>query len=168
MVAYLAMLVGSFLQSPKTLQIRKNFLSSSLNIWNVSFKCKPLIFVKGFYQVKKIEDAWFTIWTTGVESRPPTNPGLISVHVKKGCVGRCGFRTWSRGGPASEIESCQCSWAESCEWSKLSVAGIQGPLKGPGSFLLKYAFSHILETLFPSFVTSTSTPKTKTSTFNLY
>ena len=56
MVAYLAMLVGSFLQSPKILQIHKNFLSLSLNIWNVSFKCKPLVIQKGFCQEKKIED----------------------------------------------------------------------------------------------------------------
>ena len=38
------------------------------------------------------------------------------------------------GGPASEAESCQRSGAESCERSELSVAGVQGPLKGPGSF----------------------------------
>ena len=36
--------------------------------------------------------------------------------------------------PASEAESCQCSKAESCERSEHSAAGVQGPLKGPGSF----------------------------------
>ena len=38
------------------------------------------------------------------------------------------------GAPASEAESCQRSGAESCERSELSAAGVQGPLKGPGSF----------------------------------
>ena len=35
-----------------------------------------------------------------------------------------------------------------------------GPQKAPGFLMLKYAFSHILETLFLSFLTPTSTPKT--------
>ena len=43
-------------------------------------------------------------------------------------------RIWSRGGPASEAESCWCSEAESCKQSEQSVARVQGPLKGPGSF----------------------------------
>ena len=67
-----------------------------------------------------------------------------------------------RGAPASEAESCRCSEAESCERSEHSAAGVQGPLKGPGSFgflMLKYAFSHILETLFLLFLTSILTPK---------
>ena len=38
------------------------------------------------------------------------------------------------GGPASEAESCRCSEAELCKRSKQSVAGVQDPLKGPGSF----------------------------------
>ena len=38
------------------------------------------------------------------------------------------------GGPASEAESCRRSEAESCERSEHSAAGVQGPLKGPGSF----------------------------------
>ena len=38
------------------------------------------------------------------------------------------------GGSASEAESCRCSEAESCEQSEHSAAGVQGPLKGPGSF----------------------------------
>ena len=36
--------------------------------------------------------------------------------------------------PASEAESCRHSEAESCERSEHSVAGVQGPLKGTGSF----------------------------------
>ena len=53
---------------------------------------------------------------------------------------------------------------------ELSAAEVQGPLKGLGSFwvlMLKYAFSHILETLFLSFLISTSAPKGKTSTLNI-
>ena len=38
------------------------------------------------------------------------------------------------GAPASEAESCRCSEAESLEGSEHSVARVQGPLKGPGSF----------------------------------
>ena len=49
-------------------------------------------------------------------------------------VHRCGSRIWSRGAPASESDSCRCSEAESYERSEQCVAGIQGQLKGPGSF----------------------------------
>ena len=38
------------------------------------------------------------------------------------------------GDPASETESYRRSKAESRERSKQSAAGVQGPLKGPGSF----------------------------------
>ena len=38
------------------------------------------------------------------------------------------------GGPASEAESCRHSEAESCERSEHCAAGVQGLLKGPGSF----------------------------------
>ena len=38
------------------------------------------------------------------------------------------------GGPASEAESCRHSEAESRKRSEHSAAGVQGPLKGPGSF----------------------------------
>ena len=38
------------------------------------------------------------------------------------------------GAPASEAESCRCSEAESRERSEHSAAGVQGPLKCPGSF----------------------------------
>ena len=48
--------------------------------------------------------------------------------------GRCGSRIWSRGAPGSEAESCRCSEAESCKQSEQIAAGVQGPLKGPGSF----------------------------------
>ena len=38
------------------------------------------------------------------------------------------------GGPASEAESCRRSEVESREQSEHSAAGVQGLLKGPGSF----------------------------------
>ena len=38
------------------------------------------------------------------------------------------------GAPASEAESCRHSEAELRERSEHSAAGVQGPLKGPGSF----------------------------------
>ena len=38
------------------------------------------------------------------------------------------------GAPASAAESCRCSEAESRERSEQYAAGVQGPLKGPGSF----------------------------------
>ena len=38
------------------------------------------------------------------------------------------------GAPGAKGESCRGSEAESREQSKQFVAGVQGPLKGPGSF----------------------------------
>ena len=38
------------------------------------------------------------------------------------------------GGPAPEAESCRRSKADLHERSKQSAAGVQGSLKGPGSF----------------------------------
>ena len=38
------------------------------------------------------------------------------------------------GAPASEAESCRHSEVELRERSEHSAAGVQGPLKGPGSF----------------------------------
>ena len=55
------------------------------------------------------------------------------------------------GGPGPEAESCRHSEAELCEQSEQFVAGVQGLLKALEAFgflMLKYAFSHILETLF--------------------
>ena len=50
-------------------------------------------------------------------------------------MSRCGSRIWSRGGtPGPEAESCQRSEAESRERSEQFAAGVQGLLKGPGSF----------------------------------
>ena len=38
------------------------------------------------------------------------------------------------GAPGAEAESCRRSEVESCEGSEQFAAGVQGPLKGPGSF----------------------------------
>ena len=69
---------------------------------------------------------------------------------------RCGSRIRSRGGPVSE--------AESCRHSKASIlrSGSRARLRALEAFgflMLKYAFSHILETLFLLFLTSILTPK---------
>ena len=58
----------------------------------------------------------------------------MSVNKLLTLINRCGSRIWSRGAPASKAESCQCSEAKLCERSEQSVAGVQGLLKGPGSF----------------------------------
>ena len=64
------------------------------------------------------------------------------------------------GGPASEAESCRRSKAESRERSEHSAAGVRlRALEAFGFLMLKYAFSHILETLFLLFLTSILTPK---------
>ena len=66
-----------------------------------------------------------------------------------------------KGGPASEAESCQLREVELGEQSEQSAARVQGPLKALEAFgflMLKYAFSHILETPFLSFLTSILTP----------
>ena len=60
------------------------------------------------------------------------------------------------GGPASEAESCRRSEA-SILWPG-SRARLRA-LEAFGFLMLKYAFSHILETLFPLFLTSILTPK---------
>ena len=80
---------------------------------------------------------------------------------------RCGSRIWSGGGPASEAESCRRSEAESRKRSEHSAAGVQGPLKGPGSFwvfdaqicILTHSRDFLMSILFLLFKTSILTPK---------
>ena len=65
------------------------------------------------------------------------------------------------GAPASEAESCRHSEAESREQSQQSAAGVQGLLKGPGSFWVFNAQICILthsRDSFLSFLTSILTP----------
>ena len=67
---------------------------------------------------------------------------------------RCGSRIWSKGGPqllrpkvADVMKQAICS------------RGLKRALEAFGFLMLKYAFSHILETLFLSFLTSILTLK---------
>ena len=76
---------------------------------------------------------------------------------------RCGSRIWSRGGP----QLLRPKVADIAKRSRASEASILRPgsrarlraLEAFGSLMLKYAFSHILETLFLLFLTSILTPK---------
>ena len=66
------------------------------------------------------------------------------------------------GAPASEAESCRHSEAESRERASILRPGSRARLRALEAFgflMLKYAFSHILETLFLLFLTSILTPK---------
>ena len=76
---------------------------------------------------------------------------------------RCGSRIWSRGGP----QLLRPKVADVAKRSRASEASILRPgsrarlraLEAFGFLMLKYAFSHILETLFLLFKTSILTPK---------
>ena len=76
---------------------------------------------------------------------------------------RCGSRIWSRGGP----QLLRPKVADIAKRSRASEASILWPgsrarlraLEAFGFLMLKYAFSHILETLFLLFLTSILTPK---------
>ena len=76
---------------------------------------------------------------------------------------RCGSRIWSRGGP----QLLRPKVADIAKRSRASEASILRPgsrarlraLEAFGFLMLKYAFSHILETLFLLFLTSILTPK---------
>ena len=75
---------------------------------------------------------------------------------------RCGSRIWSRGG----AHLLRPKVADVAKWSRVSEASILWPgsrahlraLEAFGFLMLKYAFSHILETLFLLFKTSILTP----------
>ena len=60
------------------------------------------------------------------------------------------------GAPASEAESCRHSEASNL---RLGSRAHLRALEAFGFLMLKYTFSHILETLFLSFLTSILTPK---------
>ena len=76
--------------------------------------------------------------------------------------GRCGSRIWSRGGP----QLLRPKVADVAKRSRASEASILRPgsrarlraLEAFGFLMLKYAFSHILETLFLLFLSSILTP----------
>ena len=84
---------------------------------------------------------------------------FVDLHI---CL-RCGSRIWSRGGP----QLLRPKVADIAKRSRASEASILRPgsrarlraLEAFGFLMLKYAFSHILETLFLLFLTSILTPK---------
>ena len=75
---------------------------------------------------------------------------------------RCGSRIWSRGGAQllrpkiADVVKRSCASEVSNLWPG-SRARLRA-LEAFGFLMLKYAFSHILETLFLSFLTSILTP----------
>ena len=79
------------------------------------------------------------------------------------CGSRCGSRIWSRGGP----QLLRPTVADVAKRSRASEASILQPgsrahlraLEAFGFLMLKYAFSHTLDTLFLLFLTSILTPK---------
>ena len=88
---------------------------------------------------------------------------FIEIKCKIHITLRCGSRIWSRGGP----QLLRPKVADVAKRSRASEASILWPgsrarlraLEAFGFLMLKYAFSHILETLFLLFLTSILTPK---------
>ena len=75
---------------------------------------------------------------------------------------RCGSRIWSRGGQLLRLKVADV--AKRSRASEVSILrpesrALKRALEAFGFLMLKYAFSHILETLFLSFLTSILTPK---------
>ena len=85
---------------------------------------------------------------------------LICIQVLQASGADPGFG--QGGAPASEAQSCRCSEVESHKRSEQSAAGVQDPLKDPGSFWIFDAQICILthsRALYLSFLTSILTPK---------
>ena len=76
--------------------------------------------------------------------------------LKALCTSQVRIQDLVRGGPASEAKSCRRSEA-SILW--LGSRARLRALEAFGFLMLKYAFSHILETLFLLFLTFILTPK---------
>ena len=78
-------------------------------------------------------------------------------------LSRCGSRIWSKGGAqllrpkVANIAKWSCTSEASNLW--LGSRAHLRALEAFGFLMLKYAISHILETLFLSFLTSILTPK---------
>ena len=76
---------------------------------------------------------------------------------------RCGSRIWSRGGPQllrpKVADIAKRSRASEVSILRLGSRARLRALEAFGFLMLKYAFSHILETLFLLFLTSILTPK---------
>ena len=87
---------------------------------------------------------------------------LVMYAIGLCIVNRCGSRIWSRGGP----QLLRLKVADTVKWSRTSEVSnlrlgsraLKRALEAFGVLMLKYAFSHILETLFLSFLTSILTP----------
>ena len=87
----------------------------------------------------------------------------VIISSKLYTIIRRGSRIWSRGGP----QLLRLKVADVAKWSHTSEASnlqlgsrvCLRALEAFGFLMLKYAFSHILETLFLSFLTSILTPK---------
>ena len=79
------------------------------------------------------------------------------------CSYRCGSRIWSRGGPQLQrpkvADVAKRSHASEVSNMRPGSRARLRALEAFGFLMLKYAFSHILETLFLSFLTSILTPK---------
>ena len=96
-----------------------------------------------------------------VKNRAANSSG--SIPKLNSYCSRCGSRIWSRGGP----QLLRLKVADVAKQSRASEASNMRPgsrarlraLEAFGFLMLKYAFSHILETLFLSFLTSILTPK---------
>ena len=93
---------------------------------------------------------------------PCSLPWWPDIRKETACY-RCGSRIWSRGGP----QLLRLKVADIAKRSRANEASILRPgsrarlraLEAFGFLMLKYAFSHILETLFLLFLTSILTPK---------
>ena len=104
------------------------------------------------------------IWNKNLQKSHCNGAGFrLYECTKKDWRTRCGSRIWSRGGP----KLLRPKVADIAKRSRASEVSILWPgsrarlraLEAFGFLMLKYAFSHILETLFLLFLTSILTPK---------
>ena len=104
----------------------------------------------------------YSLQSSFLQTHKLGNSGIIAKFViPYNC--RCGSRIWSRGGP----QPLRPKVADVAKRSRVSKVSILRPgsrahlraLEAFGCLMLKYAFSHILETLFLLFLTSILTPK---------
>ena len=110
------------------------------------------------------KDLTTSFWKSGWFLHFFTHIGLFWLVLRtRTTLSRCGSRIWSRAGP----QLLRPKVADVAKRSRASEASILRPgsrarlraLEAFGFLMLKYAFSHILETLFLLFLTSILTPK---------
>ena len=103
---------------------------------------------------------WRLGWWSGMDLGPILSVTMYSNASGNASVNAAADPGFVRLALASETESVWCSGAESRKW----IGNGPCPLTFPGSFLgfniQIYAFLHLLEALFLSFLTAISTPKT--------